>query len=632
VAAPAARRRGRGRMRRLAGGVIAWLAVLAAGGAIAQAPPQVTAPGGEVPPVPSGEGTIRGSIVLPGDPSAGADLPVALYALRPNGQPGLSGSHTDADGRFVFENVSTDASTVYLVGTQYREVPFGHRVTFQEGQRAVDVEVSLRRISDDASSVLVVSSVYKLDWVGSQLFVQVSHQIRQPVDTVVFTPEAERSDARPPLTARLPEDVAEFIDGQGGLGAGLERAGEELRYWGPVYPGDQEVRYGFLVDGPAAGGDPEAAQADRALELSWVLPDGSGEVQILTPDGDARPLAQGLRELDERSELDGVSYVRSTLGGVSPGGLVALALPIPASSTDATSLSIARADYWIDVDDTAMRVTAELNLEVDGASRLLADGETALLNFPFPDGAEFLGLSGAAQSIGVAPGPDGGLVVRGPLPPGRSVMGFRYQAPMRNGAARLDLDFDRPVGLLNVLVADSGVIVESERLHKRRPFRSGTRLYLHREAYQIAAGEPVPIELVPFERGEMPRALSTGIALAVAAAAAAYLVVPLRRARQAGERRDPLVSEWAVEREAVYDALRDLEHDHETGKVDDADYARMQGELRASAVELMRREQQSSAPAEAAAATCPGCGARTGPGWRFCSECGAHLEAPEDSA
>ncbi|HEM45949.1 MAG TPA: hypothetical protein ENO23_02785, partial [Alphaproteobacteria bacterium] len=542
-----------------------WSLVVATA-ASAQAPPgHVVAPDAEVPPLPTGPATLRGRVVLPGDPTAGADLPIALYALRPDGRPGLGGTRSDAEGRFTFENIANDPGTVYLLGTQYGEVPFGRRVAFEAGQEELAVELPLRSISPDAAALLTLGTTYKLDWIGAQLFVQVSHQLRNPGSEVVFVREAARDTAPPVFRVRLPEGVLEFVDGQGGLGEGLVRDGTRVAYWGPVYPGDQELRYGFLLPGvpPAelAGDDPEGS----SLILSLPLPGGSGEVQLLTPETDPRPRAPGIRELGKPEEIDGVAYVRSSLGGLEPGGTVTVTLPVPPSTTDAGALRIARADYWIDHDDTAMRVTAEIVLDVDAPVRLLAPADASLIDFALPPDAEFLGVDGEAQAAGVAPDPDGGLSVRGPLPPGRSSLGFRYRVPVRDGAARLELSFERPVDLLNVLVADTGIVVDSPRLHKRRPFRQGTRIYLHREAYQIGAREPVVVELEPFARTEMPRLASGLIGIALAAGAAAFLVLPLRRARTAeATRSERGVSVLASERENVYEALRDLEHDHET--------------------------------------------------------------------
>lgn len=621
-----ARRAGRFAVARVIAAGIAVSCAMWAGGSQAQPAEPVAQPKAEVPALPTGAGTIRGRIVHPQDPAAAADLAVALYALRPDGRPGLGGTRTDANGRFEFANVSEDPGTVYLVGTQYEDVPFGRRVAFAAGESEIDIEVPIRAISRDASALLVVATIYKLDWIGAQLFVQVTHQLRNPDDTVVHVPVVGRAGRPAVFSAQLPAGVVEFIDGQGGLDDGLAREGDTVSFWGPVYPGDQEVRYGFLIDGPTDAGDDDSV---RTFRLALPQPAGAGEVQILTRESDPRPTADGLATLPETTLIEEIAYVRSSAGGVARGGVLELTLELPASSASIEALRIARADYWIDADDTAMRVTAEIQLANDSSARLLAPAGGSLLRFALPDDAEFLGVSGPGQALGVSQDPAGGLQVQGPVPPGQSSLGFRYSLPLKAGKAAFELSFPVPVAWINVLVADTGVVVESERLHRRRPFKQGTRSYLHREAYQLAADESIAIELVPFERSEMPRSVSALAGLAVAVAAAAFLIVPLRRATRGVETAASPQSILALERENVYEALGDLEDDHATGKIDAADFERMRGDLRATAIDLLRRERDESVapPTEArAAATCPGCRAATEPQWRFCSHCGHVLE------
>ena len=89
------------------------------------------------------------------------------------------------------------------------------------------------------------------------------------------------------------------------------------------------------------------------------------------------------------------------------------------------------------------------------------------------------------------------------------------------------------------------------------------------------------------------------------------------------------------ERESIYSAIRDLEHDHETGKIAEADYTAMSEELRARAIDLLRRERESVAAAERTAAPshCGGCGAEVRDTDRFCSRCGRALAgSPPDEA
>jgi len=169
-----------------------------------------------------------------------------------------------------------------------------------------------------------------------------------------------------------------------------------------------------------------------------------------------------------------------------------------------------------------------------------------------------------------------------------------------------------------------------------------------------ADGDPLVLELQRDREGDEPRddqavprnrSLAAGVVRG--GAAAWVLAAPLR-----GRERPPapVADASRSEREMIYEAIRDLDHDLDTGKIDAEDHAEMRARLRADAIELVRRERAAQAPATETAvkqsnaacasapdakaeakptsgAFCPSCGGRTEPHWRFCSHCGAELEA-----
>ena len=74
---------------------------------------------GQAPPPPPGPGSLVVQLTTdePGTSLEGLDL--ALYALDPNGMPGLANGLTDAEGRHVFSGISNDPGIVYLVGARF---------------------------------------------------------------------------------------------------------------------------------------------------------------------------------------------------------------------------------------------------------------------------------------------------------------------------------------------------------------------------------------------------------------------------------------------------------------------------------------------------------------------------------
>ncbi len=219
-----------------------------------------------------------------------------------------------------------------------------------------------------------------------------------------------------------------------------------------------------------------------------------------------------------------------------------------------------------------------------------------------------------------------------------------------------------------MLVADTGLALDSSRLHRLRPFRSGTRNYLHREAFNVTPDEAVDLRLEPLRAHGVPQKAGMALMFVAIAGAAAFLMAPLRKgAARAAVKGESALTRLRAEREAAYAAIHDVEHDFETGKLDGADYTAMRDALRTRAIELLgaeRAEESATAagnvaatasatsPALAASAAsntaatatanttasagsgerfCPSCGTPRDPAWRFCASCGAALSARREA-
>jgi hypothetical protein len=75
-----------------------------------------------------------------------------------------------------------------------------------------------------------------------------------------------------------------------------------------------------------------------------------------------------------------------------------------------------------------------------------------------------------------------------------------------------------------------------------------------------------------------------------------YLIsAPLRAVRRPDDAETADVAELEAERDAKYREIRDAELDLRTGKLSDADYAALDGSLRAEAVQILHRLDEARA-------------------------------------
>lgn len=565
------------------------------------------------PDVPSGDASLTGRVIHAQRQDAGAGVGVILYSLSPAGEPGLRQTRADAQGAFRFEGISSDPEMVYLVGTRVSGVPFGARAAFQPGQETLEVEIRVSDPSREAADVTPLEASLRLQRGCSHLRVHHRHPLRNDTGRVVFVPPEERALATPLLELLLPEGATGIETPLGDALEGFDRDGRRLRYWGPVYPGASGLEFSY--------GLPLAAES----LLRVGFPEGVDALRVFTPIDGARVTGDDLREEGEQTLPSG-GHLALRADPIAEGGELALKVTLEdAVPGDAPRISEAR--LWLELDDAALDVSEQYELSVEGTGPLESGSDAPLLCVPLPPDAEALRFSNASLDLGLSRDPGGALALYGPIPPGTSRVSLRYQLPANPGAFRFDREFSREVPLLTLLVADTGLVPEASRLHRRRPVRTEDRSYLHLEAFAIEAGETVSLELVPLpQRRALPGLATSGFLLLAGLSALLFLIAPLRAEPGRAEDTSPSPA-ISTEREAVYQAVEALDEDFETGKLTAEDHARMRSELRARAVVLLREERGALRAHDVAPPTCSRCGAALGEAHRFCSQCGAPREA-----
>lgn len=593
----------------------------------------------KVPDVPSGPARITGAIENPDAPAAVSGIELLLYALPASGTPGLRRAHSDAQGRFAFEGISNDPATAYLIGARYAGIPYpGDRIGFAAGETEKSVTVRIGEPTADAGGVTAVESQLELAWSGGRIGVAELVRFENGGTRTAYVPPDQRATAKPLYRLTLPDGADDFQIPLGIQPEGLVREGNELRFYGPLYPSSWP--------GPLA--------RDQGLAFHYTIPSGSGPVTVekrfpsgaqrvafVAPENGPRLTVDGARE--EKPDAVGAPPAdgakapprRLVLDRVAAGGRVAIRVDVPATRVDADAVRLLETRIFLELDDAALQVQEEHMFEVTGDLPVVAPEAAPLLAIPVPDGATDVRFDREAFALGLAPDDAGGALLRGPLPPGQTKLQIAYHLPVgAAGIATFEKRFGRKLPLLSIYVADTGVRAESDRLHRRRPVKTTDRTYVALEAFEVEPSETVGLTLAPLgPPPQLPRVALLGAVALAAGLVFAFLAAPLRPERGAPA---PYVEDSTrSERDAVYVALRDLEHDRETGKLADEDYASMRRELRARAATLLRADagaatpRPTETPAAIAADACPACGAPVGASDRFCARCGARLDAAD---
>jgi hypothetical protein len=300
---------------------------------------------------------------------------------------------------------------------------------------------------------------------------------------------------------------------------------------------------------------------------------------------------------------------------------------------DPDALELAEARIVLTLDDAALEVRETHVLNVDGDGGVMAAPGQSLLQIPLPEASQNVRFSSGATGLSLERLPQGGLDVGGVAPPGESAVKVDYRIPVSGNSVDLVRSFAQRVPLLGIYLADTGrLIPESDRLHRRRPVRTGDLTYIHLEAFSVAPGEEVALRIStrPPSRGSSPGGVMAFVLL-TGLLSGALLITPLLGSDLGPEDAEAEELPSVRERESIYSAIRDLEHDHETGKIAEADYTNMRDELMARAVALLRREREGAVDAEKRSSPpcCAACGAEVSATDRFCSRCGRAIASSQ---
>jgi hypothetical protein len=219
---------------------------------------------------------------------------------------------------------------------------------------------------------------------------------------------------------------------------------------------------------------------------------------------------------------------------------------------------------------------------------------------------------------------DGTLAIRGPLHPGEHTFTVAFDLPSDGDALQTEFSVADPLRELEVSVRDFGIRVDAGALHPGRPAREGDSIYLRYLGFDLPAGTRLPFRVEPLPPTTTPPPWVQGLLVLAVGGGLLFLVyLPVEGA--AGATQLPVEVQSEGEREAITDALSDLEHDFETGKLSAEDRDRLRAELRREAVLTLARARRSAETVKSEPPSTCSCGRPFQPGDRFCASCGKTL-------
>ncbi|HYB13232.1 MAG TPA: hypothetical protein VEG67_07165, partial [Myxococcota bacterium] len=322
--------------------------------------------------VPAGPATIHGKVVHSERPGAVAGVEVVLYALPSSGVPGLRRTQTDASGAFAFEGISNDPEVAYLVGARFGDIPFpGGRIAFAPGEIDHATEVRISDPTMDPATVSVVESKLRLDRSAAGLAAIETHVLRNAGKHVFFVPAAARSTARPGFVADFLPGAKDVSHPLGMKPEGVVEHPGGLAFFGPIYPGEQELTFSYEV--------PLTAGNARTLEKRFPSP--AERVLVLASEAIGQVHALGLVPAEMVRE-DDRTYHALKAKTVRSGARLDLAFELPPMRLEPAALSVAEVRLVLDVDDAAVTVQEEHALKVAEGPPLLGSPGQPLLWIP----------------------------------------------------------------------------------------------------------------------------------------------------------------------------------------------------------------------------------------------------------
>ncbi|MBA2258037.1 MAG: carboxypeptidase regulatory-like domain-containing protein [Acidobacteria bacterium] len=199
------------------------------------------------------------------------------------------------------------------------------------------------------------------------------------------------------------------------------------------------------------------------------------------------------------------------------------------------------------------------------------------VSFELPAGATHAALLEGSSPLAAVV--DGRVNVRGPFPPGMTLVQFAYTLPLEGSALTVRQVVPAPLAQLTVIAQKvGGMRLASSQLAQQRDMNSEGRLYILGQGPALAAGGAVEFSFTGLPHSPTwPRNVALTLAILVLAGGAWISVRPHGAPAQSRDR-----ERLHERREKLFDELTALEESHRDGRVDPAVYSSRRQHLIAS--------------------------------------------------
>jgi hypothetical protein len=196
-----------------------------------------------------GSGIIEGQIVNGTEGSSGvADQELTLKTYLNDAEVSAATTKTDAEGRFVFDGLSTEPGHSYQIELTFQEAEYpGEWLSFEEGETTKSTEFIVYD-STTSDTAIKLGIVHTIIYVGQgSLRIEEWHQFsNESLYTYIGSAVAE--GARQTLQFSLPNEATGVELSYGLMECCVVGSGEGFADSMPVFPGEKWVVYSYAVD------------------------------------------------------------------------------------------------------------------------------------------------------------------------------------------------------------------------------------------------------------------------------------------------------------------------------------------------------------------------------------------------